>query len=327
MRAAMAAAELGDDVYGEDPSVNLLEDRAAARLGKEAGLFVPSGTMGNLLAVMAHTRPGDEIICGQHTHTYIAEGAGAARIAGVSVWTIPHDRGRLDVEDIASAIHPADDSHYPRSALLIVEQPHAGWVMPLEDLRMATSTAREHGLAVHMDGARIFNAAIALDMPVAEIAQHADTVMFCISKGLAAPVGSLLIGPATLIGQARRHRKVLGGGMRQAGVLAAAGLFALDHMVDRLVDDHANAAALADGLRELGWRVDREVVQTNIFFVEPPAAVDATRLVETLAAMQVQVTSPYAPAGSMRLVTHYGIEANDIARVLEAFDRATRVLR
>ena len=189
MRAAMAAAELGDDVYGEDPSVNLLEQRAAARLGKEAGLFVPSGTMGNLLAVMAHTRPGDEIICGQHTHTYIAEGAGAARIAGVSVWPIPHQRGRLHVQDIVSAVHPVDDSHYPRSALVIVEQPHAGWVMPLEDLRTVASAARGHGLAVHMDGARIFNAAVALDVPVAEIAQHADTVMFCVSKGLAAPVG------------------------------------------------------------------------------------------------------------------------------------------
>jgi threonine aldolase len=325
MRAAMAAAELGDDVYGEDPSVNLLEDRAAARSGKEAGLFVPSGTMGNLLAVMAHTRPGDEIICGQRTHTYVAKAAGAARIAGVSVWPIPHERGRLDGQDIASAIHPPDDSHYPRSALLIVEQPHAGWVMPLEDLRTATGIAREHGLAVHMDGARIFNAAVALDMPVAEIAQHADTVMFCISKGLAAPVGSLIVGPVALIGQARPLRKVLGGGMRQAGVLAAAGLFALDRMVDRLAADHANAAGLADGLRELGWRVDRDVVQTNIFFVEPPVGVDATHLVETLAGMQVQVTSPYA--GAMRLVTHYGIEANDIARVIEAFHRATRVLR
>jgi threonine aldolase len=322
MRAAMAAAELGDDVYGEDPSVNLLEDRAAARLGKEAGLFVPSGTMGNLLAVMAHTRPGDEIICGQHTHTYVAEGAGAARIAGVSVWPIPHERGRLDVADIASAVHPADDAHYPRSAVLIVEQPHAGWVMPLEDLRTVTRTAREHGLAVHMDGARIFNAAVALDVPVADIAQHADTVMFCVSKGLAAPVGSVLVGPAALIRQARRQRKVLGGGMRQAGVLAAAGVFALEHMVGRLADDHANAAALAEGLRELSWRVDRDVVQTNIFFVELPATVDATRLVGTLAAMEVQVASP--DAGSMRLATHYGIDANDIARVLDAFDRATR---
>ena len=323
MRAAMAAAELGDDVYGEDPTVNELEARAADRLGKDSALFVGSGTMGNLLAVMAHTRPGDELICGQRTHTYVAEAGGAARLAGVSTWPIAHERGRLRPADVAAAIHPPDDPHYPRTALLIVEEPHAGWVMPLDDLAAVTATARERHLAVHMDGARLFNAAVALDVPAAEIARHADTVMFCISNGLGAPVGSLLVGPRDVVARARRHRKVVGGAMRQAGVLAAAGLFALDHMVDRLADDHANARALADGLRQLGWRIDRDTVDTNIFFVEPPAGLELQAAVRGLAQDGVLANSPYS-GRVMRLVTHYGIEAADVERALTAFERVTR---
>lgn len=323
MRAAMAAADLGDDVYGEDPTVNALEAAAAARLSKEAGLFVPSGTMGNLLAVLSHTRPGDEIVCGRGTHTYAAEGGGAARLAGVSTWPIPQVRGRLDTADVAEAIHPADDPHYPRSALLVVEQPHDGWVVPIDALSAVTRIARDHGLAVHMDGARIFNAAVALDLPAAEVARDADTVMFCVSKGLAAPVGSVLVGPASFVQQARRHRKVLGGGMRQAGVLAAAGLYALDRMVDRLAEDHATASLLASGLRELGWQVDRESIETNIFFVEPPAHLDAADAIKALERDGVLANSPYS-GRSIRLVTHYGIEAADIARALEAFERVTR---
>jgi len=323
MRSAMAAADLGDDVYGEDPSVNALEALAAARLGKEAALYVPSGTMGNLLGVMTHTRPGDEIVLGRGTHTYVAEAGGAARIAGVSSKTIAHEAGRLRPADILGAINPAHDSHYPRSALLIVEEPHNGWVMPIADLVAATRTGREHGLAIHMDGARIFNAAVALGVPASDVARHADTVMFCVSKGLAAPVGSLLVGTAELIQTARWHRKVLGGGMRQAGVLAAAGVYALEHMVNRLADDHANARTLADGLRRLGWQVDREVVETNIFFVQPPEGVDAGAVVKSLETRGVRCSSPRR-GSVLRLVTHYGIEAADITHALEAFEVVTR---
>ena len=320
MRAAMAAADLGDDVYGEDPTVNAVEARAAERLGKAAAVFVPSGTMGNLLAILSHTVPGDEFICGRSTHTYVAEGAGAARIGGVSTWTIAQDRGVLNPAEIHAAVHPSSDPHYPRTSLLLVEQPHNGWVVSLADLAAATDAARAHGLAVHMDGARLFNAAVALGVPPARIAQYADSVMFCFSKGLAAPVGSILVGSEEVIARARRHRKVVGGGMRQAGVLAAAALYALDHMIERLADDHANARTLADGLRHLGWSIDRTDVQTNIIFVEPPARVDAARLVERLQAQGVRVSSPYSNR-SMRLVTHYGIESSDIDLALEAFSR------
>ncbi|HEX8967992.1 MAG TPA: GntG family PLP-dependent aldolase [Chloroflexota bacterium] len=320
MRAAMAAARLGDDVYGEDPTVNALEERAAARLDKQAGLFVASGTMGNLLAVLSHTQPGDEVVCGRRTHTYVAEGAGAARIAGVSVWPISQECGQLEPREIAAAVHPANDPHYPRSRLLIVEQPHAGWPIPIDALSAITRTAHEHGLAVHMDGARIFNAETALGVPAADIARDADSVMFCFSKGLAAPVGSVLVGTRELIGRARRHRKALGGGMRQAGVLAAAGLYALDHMVERLGQDHACAGMLADGLRRLGWWIDREDVQTNIFFVEPPAGVDVGKLVEALDGEGIRLTAPRA-GRVMRLVTHYGIEAEHVEQTLASIAR------
>jgi threonine aldolase len=322
MRAAMAAADLGDDVYGEDPTINALEARAAERLGKAAAVFVPSGTMGNLLAVLSHTSPGDEFICGRSTHTYVAEGAGAARIGGVSTWAIAQERGVLNPEDIHSAVHPATDPHYPHSALLIIEEPHNGWVVPLEAVAAASGAAREHGLAVHMDGARIFNAAVALGVPPAEIAQYADSVMFCFSKGLAAPVGSILVGSEEVIARARRHRKMVGGSMRQAGVLAAAALYALDHMVERLADDHANARKLADGLGHLGWSIDRTEIQTNIFFVEPPDRLDVRRAVDGLESQGVRVSSPYN-GRTMRLVTHYGIESDEIDLALEAFSRVS----
>ncbi len=323
MRAAMAAAEVGDDVYGEDPTVRALEERAADLLGKEAGLFVPSGTMGNLLATMTYTRPGDEVICGQFAHTYIAEAAGGARLAGISTWTVPQDRASFAPEDVRLAIHPPDDAHYPRTALVWVEQPSRGWTMPYSDLAAVAEVAHSHGLPVHMDGARIFNAAIALDLPARELARHVDSVMFCISKGLAAPVGSLLVGAAAFIAAARRNRKVVGGAMRQAGILAAAGLYALDHMVDRLADDHRNAQRLADGLRGLGWRIDREHVETNIFFVDPPPTVTPAEAVGGLMERHVLVSSPYA-GRTVRLAAHYGIEPDDIALALDAFAQVTR---
>ncbi|HEX5501966.1 MAG TPA: low-specificity L-threonine aldolase [Thermomicrobiales bacterium] len=321
MLTAIAAAPLGDDVYGEDPTVRALEERAAELLGKEAAVYVTSGTMGNLLATMTHTRPGDEIICGRGAHVYRAEAGGYARISGAAIYTVPQHRAGLDPADIAAGIHP-DDPHNPRTALIWVEQPHSGWVMPLDNLAAIRALAREHGLPVHMDGARIFNAAVALGVPAAEIAGYADSVMFCVSKGLAAPVGSLLVGTSEFVARARRNRKVLGGGMRQVGVIAAGGLYALDHTVERLAEDHANARALADGLRALGWTVDREVVETNIIFVQPPAGLAPREVAAALAERAVKVSSPYS-GRTMRLVTHYGIDAADIARALDAFRAVT----
>ncbi len=317
MRQAIADAALGDDVYGEDPTVRALEERAAAILGKEAGLFVPTGTMGNLLAVLTHCRAGDELICGRGTHTYASEGGGSARFGGVTTWTVSQTRGRLDPAEVAAAIHP-DDAHYTRSRLLIVEQPHGGWVMPLAELAAITQVARDRGLRVHMDGARLFNAAIALGVPASEIAGYADTAQFCVSKGLAAPVGSLLVGPADFIAEARRNRKAVGGGMRQAGIVAAAGLYAVDHMVARLAEDHANARHLAAGLRDLGWTIDREEVETNIFFCAPPAGTDPQAFAAALKAQNIMVSSPYV-GSRMRLVTHYGITEGEIERALATF--------
>ncbi len=316
MRQAIMEAELGDDVYGEDPTVTALEARAAELLGKAAALYVPTGTMGNLLAVLTHCHAGDELICGRGTHTYAAEGGGSARLGGVSTWTVSQERGRLNPAEVAAAIHP-DDSHYARTRLLIVEQPHGGWVMPLDDLAAVTKVARDADLAVHMDGARIFNAATALGVPVNAIADYADSVMFCISKGLGAPIGSILAGSTDFIRLARRNRKAVGGGMRQVGIVAAAGLYALNNMVKRLAEDHANAQQLAAGLRDLGWTIDRDEVQTNIFFCEPPASVDRRTLSARLKERNILVTSPYT--GRMRLVTHYGIEESDIERALAEF--------
>lgn len=317
MRRAIADAALGDDVYGEDPTVQALEARAAALLGKEAGLFVPTGTMGNLLAVLTHCRPGDEVICGRGTHTYASEGGGSARFGGVTTWTVAQTRGRLDPAEVAAAIHP-NDAHYTRSRLLIVEQPHGGWVMPLDDLAAVTAVARGRGLRVHLDGARIFNAAVALGVPASEIAGYADSAQFCVSKGLAAPVGSLLVGSADFIAAARRNRKAVGGGMRQVGIVAAGGLYALDHMVERLTEDHANARHLAAGLRDLGWTIDRDEVETNLFFCEPPAGLMPREIAAALKERGILVSSPYA-GSRMRLVTHYGITEGDIERALAAF--------
>jgi threonine aldolase len=321
MRDVMSKAPLGDDGFGEDPTVNLLESRAAEMLGKEAALFVPSGTMGNLLAAMTHMQPGDEMICGRGMHTYAAEGGGAARVAGVSSWLIPQQDARIDPADVEAAIRP-DRPTCPRTALLWLEQPHLGWVMPLDNLEEVVAAARRHRLSVHMDGARVFNASVALGVPAREIARHADTVMFCLSKGLAAPVGSLLVGPEPFVQRARRNRRVIGGGMRQAGVIAAAGLFALDHMIERLADDHRHARALAAGLRKLGWRLDRESPETNMFFAEPPESLKKLDLTTRLTQHGVLI---FVPTGSrtFRIVTHYGIESADVDRALDAFAALT----
>ncbi len=273
MYRAMAAAPLGDDVFGDDPTVNRLEARAAEVLGKEAALFVPSGTMGNSIAIAVHCRPGDEVILERSSHSFNFEGGGAARLWGVQALPIEAPDGRIPPAAIRGALRPAD-VHMPRSRLVVLEETHnlsGGRVLPVEYIREVASIAAGAGMRLHLDGARIFNAAVALGRPAAEIAGPADTCMFCVSKGLGAPVGSLLVGPRDFIAEARRVRKLLGGGMRQAGILAAAGLHALEHNIDRLAEDHAHARALGEALAAVdGAGVRPFPVETNMVYLDLP---------------------------------------------------------
>ncbi|TAL73551.1 MAG: low-specificity L-threonine aldolase, partial [Rhodanobacter sp.] len=269
MRAAMLDAAVGDDVYGEDPTVNALQERLAGELGFEDALFVPSGTQSNLLAVMSHCERGDEYLVGMAAHTYKFEGGGAAVLGSIQPQPIVQaEDGSLPLDRVAAAIKPVDP-HFARTRLLALENTWHGHVLALDYLAAAHAFAREHGLGIHLDGARIFNAAIATGVSARAIAQHFDTVSVCLSKGLGAPVGSVLVGSAPLIAKARRWRKVLGGGWRQAGMLAAAGLYALDHHVARLADDHRRAAHLAGCLREIAG-LNLLGQYTNMVFVEVP---------------------------------------------------------
>ncbi|MGE6319799.1 low-specificity L-threonine aldolase [Pseudomonas oryzihabitans] len=311
MRQAMLAAELGDDVYGEDPTVTRLEQRLAGDLGLEAGLFVPSGTMSNLLGLLAHCERGDEYLVGQQAHTYKYEGGGAAVLGSIQPQPIEMAAdGSLDLDLVRSYIK-ADDFHFARTRLLALENTMHGKVLPLTYLAAARAFTRAHGLALHLDGARLYNAAVKLGVPAREISQHFDSVSVCLSKGLGAPVGSVLCGDAALIAKARRWRKVVGGGMRQAGILAAAGLHALDHQVERLAEDHAHAAQLGTALAELGYQV--EPVQTNMVYLalgdEAPA----------LQAFLVERGIRISPAPRLRLVTHLDVSAADIEAVIAAF--------
>ncbi len=306
MRAAMAAAEVGDDVFGDDPTVNALQERVAAELGKEAALFMPSGTQSNLTAVLCHCERGDEFIVGQHAHAYKYEAGGAAVLGSVQPQPLEQGAdGTLALDAIAAAIKP-DDLHFARTRLLALENTWGGRVLPAAYVAEATALARRHGLATHLDGARLFNAAVASGVPAAEIARHFDTVSVCFSKGLGAPVGSALVGPRALIDRARRWRKMLGGGLRQAGVLAAAALHALDHHVQRLAEDHAHARRLAEGLQGLPG-VTVALPQTNIVFVQL-APEKAAGAVDRLAAAGVLCTGLY----QLRLVTHLDVSSSDI---------------
>jgi threonine aldolase len=310
MRAAMAAAEVGDDVFGDDPSVNALQARIAALLGKEAALFAPTGTQSNLCALMAHCQRGDEYLVGQMAHTYRFEGGGAAVLGSIQPQPLLQQAdGSILLPDIEAAIKP-DDVHFARTRLLALENTWGGHVLPLTYIEAATSLARRRGLATHLDGARLFNAAVASGEPVARIAQHFDSVSVCFSKGLGAPVGSALMGSKAFIARAHRMRKMLGGGMRQAGVLAAAALHALDHHVERLAEDHANARALAEGLAGLPG-VTVPPPQTNIVFVDL-APEKAPGAVERLQAAGVLCTGLYR----LRLVTHLNVSAADIAHAV-----------
>lgn len=323
MRAAMAAAEVGDDVFGDDPSVNALQWRIAEVLGKEAALFVPSGTQSNLVGIMSHCGRGDEYIAGQMAHTYRWEGGGAAVLASVQPQPIEHQPdGTLALADIEAAIKP-DDVHFAKSRLLTLENTLGGKVMPMAYIADATALARRRGLATHLDGARLFNATTALAgggdarALAREMAGHFDSVSVCFSKGLGAPVGSALVGTAELIGRAQRWRKMLGGGWRQAGVLAAGALHALDHHIDRLGEDHRLALRLADGLTGLPG-ISVEPPQTNIVFVDV-AGPRAAGLVAHLRSHGVLATGAlYGQAHRLRFVTHLDVDGNGIDKAVAA---------
>lgn len=321
MRQAMFEAELGDDVFGEDPTVNELESLAARRLGKEAALFVPSGTMANLSCLLVHCARGEEAIMGNMAHTFLFEAGSSAAVGGIHPRTVPNQvDGTLNLDDIEAAIRP-DNEHHPRTRLICLENTHnrcGGAVLTPEYMAQVRVLADRHGLAIHLDGARIFNAAVALEVEPLVLARDADSVSFCLSKGLSAPVGSLVCGSAAFVYEARRQRKMLGGGMRQVGVLAAAGIVALETMVDRMAEDHANARRLAEGLAQLsGIAIDPHRVPTNIAIFElAPGPLTPAEVVSRLAAQGVKVGA--IGGQRFRAVTHYGIKAEDVDYALEA---------
>ena len=318
MRQAMAVAEVGDDVYGEDPTVRQLEQRAADLVGLEAGLFVPSGTMGNLVAVMTHLHPGDELYAEAEAHVLYYEQGGCARVAGAMPHPIPGVAGRFSGDDLRRHVRPAD-LHFPRPGLVAVENTHnrsGGEVWTVEETEDVLRAARELGLATHLDGARLFNAAVALEVPAQALASGFDSVSICLSKGLGAPVGSVLLGSRSFIAQARRNRKVVGGGMRQAGILAAGGLAALTDGVGRLVEDHRHAAQLASGLDALpGLSVAPVRHRTNMVMVDVTAP--ALLWVERLRQRGVLVNA--VGPNRLRLVTHLDVSPADVAEALAAF--------
>lgn len=313
MRAAMAGAPVGDDVYGDDPTVNRLQDVAAEMFGYEAGLFAPSGTQSNLIALLVHCARGDEYLVGQEAHTYKYEGGGAAVLGSIQPQPIANQPdGSIALSDIAAYIKP-DDMHFARTRILALENTIGGRVLGADYMKAATTLAHARGLATHLDGARICNAAVKQGISLREATSGFDTVSVCLSKGLGAPVGSVLLGPKAFIEQGKRWRKMLGGGMRQAGILAAAGLYALEHNVERLADDHTNAANLSRGLAQIA-QLKVATPQTNIFYIEvPPAAVDALRA--TLLRERIRVTV----GQHTRLVTHLNVSAADVERVIAVF--------
>jgi threonine aldolase len=319
MREAMYLAELGDDVLGEDPTVNRLQQMAADRMGKEAALFVASGTMGNLIAALTHCGRGDGAIMGEQSHTYLNEGGGVSVWGGVYMLPLPNRAdGTLDPAAIESAI-PTQDVHHPRVNLVCLENTHnycGGVALSPEYTQTVADVARRNHLALHLDGARIFNAALALGLEPRELSAPADSVMFCLSKGLSCPVGSMLCGSAEFISQARRARKMLGGGMRQAGVLAAAGVVALQEMIERMQEDHDNARLLAEGIAETpGLSVNLDTVQTNIVFFD--CVTERKTADQFVAALREQgVLMMVLGGGRVRAVTHYGIERADIEQAL-----------
>lgn len=322
MREAMASAEVGDDVFGEDPTVNRLQEMAAERMGKEAALYVASGTMANLVCLLSHCERGDEVYLGDQSHIFIYEAGSSAAVGGLHPHPLHNNEdGTLNLEEIEAAIRP-DDSHFPRSRLLCLENTHNRcWGSPLglEYMEKIGDLAGRLNLKVHLDGARIFNAALAEGVEPRELAKGCDSVSFCLSKGLGAPVGSLICGSSKFIKRAHRMRKQLGGGMRQAGIIAAGGIYALENMVGRLAEDHAMALRLAQGIEGIrGLKTDVERVRTNIVFFElVEERITADQLLERAAKKGVRFSIGYG--GLMRMVTHYGLEMEDIDRAVEVF--------
>ena len=326
MREAMARAELGDDVYGEDPTINRLERMSAEMMGKQAAMFVPSGTMGNLAAMLTHCARGTKAFLGDQAHTYLYEAGGAAALGGIVMTPIRNTaEGELDLEQLREELERPPDQHFAPPSLIAQENTHnlcSGAPVELSHMASVAALAREHKIPVHLDGARIFNAAIALETSVAKIAESSDTVSFCLSKGLAAPVGSLLCGSAEFIARARRTRKALGGGMRQAGVIAAAGIVALEKMIDRLVEDHLNARALAQGFGLVaGINVRPAKRRTNIVIFDVEG--DAGSAGKFDAAMRERdiLISARGPT-TFRAVTHYGVSRKEIDRAVAAASEA-----
>ncbi|WP_421267824.1 low-specificity L-threonine aldolase [Aeromonas veronii] len=315
MRQAMLHAEVGDDVYGEDPGVNALEAYGARLLGKQAALFVPSGTMSNLLAVMSHCQRGEGAILGNAAHIYRYEAQGSAVLGSVALQPLPMQRdGTLAFDDIKAALAP-DDAHFVQTRLICLENTHNGKVLPLSYLQEMGAFVAERGLKLHLDGARLFNAAVASETAAAVIAAPFDSISICLSKGLGAPVGSLLVGSHDFIARARRLRKMLGGGMRQAGILAQAGLFALEQHVTRLADDHRRAKRLAEGLAALpGIELDLSLVQSNMVFLRLREGESAPLL-----AFMKERGILFSGYGELRLVTHLQINDDDIEEVIDAF--------
>lgn len=321
MREAVYRAELGDDVFGEDPTTNRLEKMAAERMGKEAALLVVSGTMGNLVCTLTHCRRGEEVILGDRSHTFLYEAGGMSTLGGIHPHTLSNQPdGTMRLEDIEGAIR-GNNVHFPRTRLICLENTHNrcyGSALTSEYIDSVAALAKEHGLSVHLDGARIFNAAVALGIDVKELTANVDSLSFCLSKGLSAPVGSVVCGSSEFIAEARRARKVLGGGMRQAGVIAAAGIKALEEMVDRLAEDHENARRLAEGVAGIGGlSIEPAKVQTNIIYFE----LDEERMTPTELVTELNKTGVKLLAVGprrLRAVTHYGISAKDIDLTVKA---------
>jgi threonine aldolase len=324
MREAMARAEVGDDVWEEDPTVRRLEESAARRTGKDAALFVSSGTQGNLVSVLAQTRPGQEIILDRDSHILNYEGAGAAVFGGVQTLPVATERGFLTAAQVRDNVRPSN-IHIPSTGLVCVENTHnrhGGTCCTPDEIAAVAAAAHAHGVAVHLDGARIFNAAVALGRPVADFAKPVDSITFCLSKGLAAPVGSVVCGSREFVARSRRVRKMLGGGMRQVGVLAAAGLIALETMVDRLAEDHDHAKRLARGLAEMPrLRLDPGKVQTNIVIFHVDRDGGSAELAAGCLARKVKIHQ--MGLGAIRCVTHKDVDREDIDRALEAFREIT----
>jgi threonine aldolase len=337
MRRAIAAAEVGDDVFGEDPTALRLEERTASLLGKEAGLFVASGTMGNLVALLTHAGRGDEIVLGDRSHTFLYEVGGCAGLGGIHPHVLPNrDDGTLDPSAVEAAIRDASDVHFPRTRVICLENTHnrcGGVALSVEYCDAVGALAKRHGLAVHLDGARLFNAALARGVEPARFARSADSVMICLSKGLGAPVGSVLCGDRAFIDEARRMRKAVGGGMRQVGVLAAAGLYALEHHVDRLAEDHANAARLAAGIDELdglSCEQAREGAWSNLVYFSVDGKtigrpdLDARALAKRLKAQGVLALPLGSDRARIRMVTHLDVSRSDVDAALDALRSALR---